>query len=88
MIDRNPLHEDSKHFKNSECSNCHVTPNSQTTNWAFIHLDSDKKFINFCLPCHETEGRWKHRNKLEYFIDAGRCQECHESFIFWDREEN
>jgi hypothetical protein len=66
----------SGHYVGKDCSQCHETPSTTATKFAFSHSAPNPQT---CLPCHFNQGFAQHGNR-QYFTGFGTCTNCHSNF--------
>lgn len=79
----NPAVTDKSHFATKDCYLCHLPAAGANRVFSFSHSNAVGTNINFCLPCHYTQGKNKH-GSANYFTGDGLCYNCHKTKRSWN----
>lgn len=74
---------DKSHFATKDCYLCHLPAAGANRVFSFSHSNAVGTNINFCLPCHYTQGKNKH-GSANYFTGDGLCYNCHKTKRSWN----
>ncbi len=66
------------HYAAKDCAICHLQKSVTITAFTFGHTNYASTKINFCLPCHLSQGQNKHSGSGSVsFTGDGNCYNCH-----------